>query len=150
MPQSLSNVLVHLVFSTKDRRPHLPEHVRSELHAYLVGILRNNNCHPLQVGGFDDHVHLLLNLSRTLTIAQLVEHLKTGSSKWLKTKGPDFAGFAWQGGYGAFSVGPTEVERIVRYVQRQEEHHRKVTFQEEFRKLCQEHGVTLDERYVWD
>ncbi|MBL1149960.1 MAG: IS200/IS605 family transposase [Armatimonadetes bacterium] len=150
MPQSLSNVLVHLVFSTKDRRPNLPEHVRSELHAYLVGILRNNNCHPLQVGGFDDHVHLLLNLSRTLTIAQLVEHLKTGSSKWLKTKGPDFAGFAWQGGYGAFSVGPTEVERIVRYVQRQEEHHRKVTFQEEFRKLCQEHGVTLDERYVWD
>lgn len=150
MSQSLANVLIHVVFSTKNRAPVLDADVRKELHLYLVGILRNNGCHSLQVGGVEDHVHLLLALSRTLTIAQLVEHLKTGSSKWLKTKGEALRTFSWQGGYGAFSVSASHADDVVRYIQNQEEHHRKVSFQEELRRLCEENGVEIDERYVWD
>jgi putative transposase len=148
MPQSLSNLLVHLVFSTKGRAPVLTTEIRRELHPYLAAVARNNGCPSLQVGGVDDHVHLLLALSRTLTIAQLVEHLKTGSSKWLKTKGLD--GFAWQGGYGAFSVSANDSAAVVAYIAGQEEHHRRYSFQEEFRSLMAEAGIEFDERYVWD
>ncbi len=150
MPQSLSNILVHVVFSTKHRAPLLGTEVRQELHPYLAGIARHNGCNPLQVGGTEDHVHLLITLSRTLTVAQLVEHLKTGSSKWLKTKGSNLSGFSWQGGYGAFSVGVTQTVEVVRYIQNQEEHHRKFTFQDEFRKLMGDVGLQIDERFVWD
>lgn len=150
MPQSLSNVLIHVVFSTKHRAPLLGAEIRQELHPYLVGIVRNNGCHSLQVGGVEDHVHLLVALSRTISIAQLVEHLKTGSSKWLKTKGPALSDFSWQSGYGVFSVGASQADTVVRYIQHQEEHHHKTTFQEEFRKIVEEAGIELDERYVWD
>lgn len=150
MPQSLSNVLIHIAFSTKHRAPLIDPETRKELHPYLAGVVRNNGCHSLQVGGVEDHVHLLLALSRTVTIAQLVEHLKTGSSKWIKTKGPHLSGFSWQGGYGAFSVSAGEAERVIHYIQNQEEHHREITFQDEFRRLMEEAAIEIDERYVWD
>ena len=150
VPQSLSNVLVHLVFSTKNRSPWLTPEVRDELFPYLAGILRNSDCPVLQIGGVEDHVHLLFNLSRTLTMAQAVEKLKVASSKWLKVRWPAMSEFSWQGGYGAFSVGQGDVERVVLYIQSQAEHHRKRSFQDEFRQLCQEQEVALDERYVWD
>ena len=105
MPQSLSRILVHLVFSTKDRGPMLTPAIRRELHPYLAVVLRENDCPALEVGGVEDHVHLFFGLSRTVAVAKVVEAVKTSSSKWIKTKGLEFAGFHWQGGYGAFSAG---------------------------------------------
>ena len=150
MPQSLSRVLVHLIFSTKNRVPILTPAIRDELHPYLAATLTNNHSTSLRVGGVEDHVHLFFGLSRTHSIAQVVELVKTASSKWIKTKGPNYRGFHWQNGYGAFSVSESKAHEVKRYIQRQEEHHRKLTYQDEFRALCDEHGLAIDERYVWD
>jgi REP element-mobilizing transposase RayT len=150
MPQSLSNVLIHLVFSTKDRTPSLTPEIGAELHPYLVGALANLGCPSIQTGGTADRVHTLFRLSRTIALAKVVQEVKTTSSKWVKDKWPHRAGFAWQAGYGAFSIGQREAPTIVRYIQNQEEHHRTVSFQEEFRALLAESGVEFDERYVWD
>ena len=148
MPQSLSNILLHLVFSTKNRTPWLSPEIRNELYPYLGAVLRNNGCTPLQIGGVEDHVHILFVLPRTTTVAQVVEKAKTSSSKWAKGKG--VPAFAWQSGYGAFSVGPSEKETIIKYIQGQEEHHRRQDFQDELRGMLEEAGVMFDERYVWD
>jgi len=150
MPQSLSRILVHLVFSTKNREPLLTPEIRNELHPYLAGTLDNLDCPSLQVGGLDDHVHLFLGLSRTRTTAHLVETLKTTSSNWLKTKAAALAGFHWQSGYGVFSVSQSDADAVVAYIQNQANHHRKMTFQDEYRRLLERHHVTFDERYVWD
>lgn len=150
MPQSLAHVLVHLVFSTKDRESFLTPPIRPSLHAYLAEVARNSGCECHRVGGVSDHVHVAIDLARTLTIAQAVETLKTSSSKWLKTRSPHLAGFAWQRGYGAFSVGPADCAALCAYIDNQEEHHRTRTFQEEYRAFLGKYGVTFDERYVWD
>ena len=150
MPQSLANVIVHLVFSTKDRCACLGPSLRPALHAYLATVARNAGCDCPRVGGVADHVHLAVRLSRTVTIAALVEELKTTSSKWLKAQAPELAGFAWQRGYGAFSVGPTDLDALLAYIDNQEEHHRTKTFQDEYRIFLAKHGVEFDERYVWD
>lgn len=148
MPQSLANVVVHVVFSTKHRDPILTPPLRKELHPYLAGTLKNLLCQPLQVCGVEDHVHLLFALARTMALAEVVEKLKTGSSKWLKGKGAK--NFAWQAGYGAFSVGVHEVGRIAAYIRGQEAHHAKATFQEEYRAMLRMAGIEFDERYLWD
>jgi len=148
--QSPANVLVHLIFSTKHRHPWIRPEVRSELHRYVAGICRKQGCPALDVGGTEDHVHILFSLSRTVTISKLDEEVKTGSSKWIKSKGQEYADFAWQGGYGAFSIGQSGVEAARRYIGRQEEHHRKVSFQDEFRAFLRKYGVAYDEGYVWD
>jgi putative transposase len=150
MPQSFSRVLTHLVFSTKDREPVILAGIRAELHSYLVGILTHIDCPPLQVGGVEDHVHLFFGLSRNHSIAQVVEKLKTSSSKWIKTKDEKFARFHWQAGYGAFSVSQSDAGRVIEYIKNQEEHHRKMTFQDEYRKLLEKYRQSYDERYVWD
>jgi REP element-mobilizing transposase RayT len=150
MPQSLSYLLVHIVFSTKDRAPILDASVRPALHAYLAVVARNAGCECYRVGGVADHVHFAVRISRTITIAQLIEELKTSSSKWLKTQTPDLAHFAWQSGYGAFSVGPADLETLRQYIDTQEEHHRTRTFQEEYRAFLKRYDVEFDERYVWD
>ncbi len=150
MPQSLATVVLHLIFSTKDRSACLDSTVRPPLHAYLATVARNAGCICHRVGGVADHVHLAVRFSRTLTIAALVEDLKTSSSKWLKTQSPDLQGFAWQRGYGVFSVGPTDLEALVTYIDNQEAHHRTRTFQEEYRAFLSKYGVAFDERYVWD
>jgi len=151
VPQSLSNVLIHLVFSTRLRRPYLrsPE-LRGVMTGYMVGILRNIKCPSLIIGAVEDHVHVLCNLHRTVTIAQLVEELKTSSSARIKEEGPSLRDFHWQNGYGAFSVSQSNAEQVKTYVAGQEEHHRKRSFQEEFRLMLQRHGIEFDERYVWD
>jgi len=138
------------VFSTKNRVPLLIPDIRAELHPYLAVVLTNDDCPALQVGGVEDHVHLLFGLSRTRTIAQVVENVKTSSSKWLKTKGLALADFHWQSGYGAFSVSESKADEVVEYIRRQEEHHKTRTFQEEFLLFLERHGITWDERYVWD
>ena len=150
MPQSLSNVVLHLIFSTKDRHPWLGPDVRPALHAYLATVARNSGCLCDRVGGVSDHVHLAIRLSRTITIAALVEGLKTSSSKWLKTQSPDLGSFAWQRGYGVFSLNPGDLDALLIYIDGQEEHHRTHTFQEEYRAFLTEFGVAYDERYVWD
>jgi putative transposase len=150
MPQSLANVILHLVFSTKERFACLGPSIRPALHAYLATVARNVGCECPRVGGVADHVHLAVCLSRTITIAALVEELKTSSSKWLKTQLPGLGGFAWQRGYGAFSVGPDDVDALLAYIDNQEEHHRTKTFQDEYRTFLKKHGVAYDERYVWD
>lgn len=119
MPQSLAQVILHLIFSTKDRHPWLGPDVRPALHAYLATVARTSGC-ECHRGGVADHVHLALRFSRTLTIAALVEDLKTSSSKWLKTQSPDLGSFAWQRGYGVFSVGPSDLKALMTYIDHQE------------------------------
>ncbi len=150
MPQSLSFLLIHIVFSTKDRAPVLGPDICPALHAYLATVARNAGCECYRAGGVADHVHLAIRLSRTVTMAKLVEELKTSSSKWLKTQSPALAGFSWQRGYGAFSVGPPDLEALRHYIDNQEEHHRTRTFQEEYRAFLAKYGIESDERYVWD
>ncbi|MGD0816380.1 MAG: transposase [Verrucomicrobiota bacterium] len=151
MSQSLAKILVHTVFSTKERRPFLRDKIlRDELHCYLGGILTNLDCQPMIAGGVDDHVHLLCALSRTCEAAAMVKEVKRGSSLWIKTKGPDLQDFAWQNGYGIFSIGFSQIAPVRSYIAGQEEHHRKVSFQDEFRLLLKRYEIEFDERYVWD
>jgi putative transposase len=132
MSQSLSFILVHVIFSTKDRMPALNEDIRSSLHAYLATVVRNADCECYRVGGVADHVHVALRLPRTLTIAKLVQETKASSSQWLKRQSSTLANFSWQRGYGAFSVGPADLDSLRQYIDAQEEHHRRHTFQEEY------------------
>jgi REP element-mobilizing transposase RayT len=151
MPQSLAKIIVHAVFSTKDRRPFLRDKaLREELHRYLGGILTNLDCQPLIIGGVEDHVHILSILARTCEAAAMVKEVKRNSLLWLKTKSPDLHDFAWQNGYGIFSIGFSQAETVRNYIARQEEHHRKVSFQDEFLEFLKRYDVGYDERYVWD
>lgn len=150
MSQSLSRLIVHIVFSTKFRTPILHESIRGELYQYLAGALRNLKSNAIRIGGTADHVHVLCLLSKNLALAKLVEELKTGSSKWLKTKGTEFHSFHWQNGYGGFSVSESALVAVRRYIERQEEHHRKMTFQDEYRRLLEKYRVPCDERFMWD
>ena len=149
MPQSLARVIVHLVFSTKHREPIIDAAIEADLHAYLGGVAKRLGSIPLAVGGIEDHVHLACTLPRTATIAELVQELKQASSKWTKTRGGSYASFAWQSGYGAFSVGESQLPDLVRYVAHQREHHRQEPFEDEYRAILRYH-VEYDERYVWD
>jgi REP element-mobilizing transposase RayT len=150
MPQSLAFVLVHVVFSTRDRAPLLALSVRPALYAYLATVARNAKCECYRLGGVADHVHVAIRLSRTATVAEVVELLKSSSSKWLKIQSPNLSKFAWQRGYGAFSVGPADLKSLIRYIDSQETRHRKQKFQDEFRAFLKKYGMDFDERYLWD
>ncbi len=151
MPQSLAKILVHTVFSTKDRRPFLRDRsLREELHRYLGGILTRLDCQPIIIGGIDDHVHLLCALARTCEPASMVKEVKRGSTLWLKARNQDLRDFAWQQGYCIFSIGFSQIKSVRDYIAGQEEHHRKVSFQDEFRRLLRRYEIEFDERYVWD
>jgi REP element-mobilizing transposase RayT len=151
MPQSLVQVYVHIVFSTKNREPFLNDRAfRERTHAYLHGICENQGSPSLKIGGVADHVHLLCRLSKTLDVSTLIRELKRNSSKWIKDENPRLANCYWQQGYGAFSVSPSHVEGLIEYIVNQEKHHRRESFQDEFRRLCKKYGVAIDERYVWD
>lgn len=150
MPQSLAQILVHLVFSTKNREALLADDIRDELHAYIGGIVENQKGTLLKAGSVADHIHLLIAMPRTCAPADLVQEIKTGSSKWLKTKGSQYANFHWQGGYGIFSISPSHRPALENYIRNQAAHHRQVIFQEEYRHLLQKYAIQYDERYVWD
>jgi putative transposase len=150
MPQSLSSVLVHLIFATKGREPFITPAVARELHAYLAAVFRECGSPALALNGTTNHIHALCVLSRKITVADLVEEAKKGSSKWIKTKGPEFRTFQWQAGYGAFSIGRSNVVALKRYIEGQKEHHRRKTFEEEYRTFLHKYGVGYDEKYVWD
>jgi putative transposase len=150
MPQSLSSILIHLIFSTKNRETFLTPEIETELHPYMATIFRGLKSPSLAIDGANDHVHILFSLGRVITIADLVEEVKTETSKWIKTKGAEFSNFHWQRGYGAFSIGQSNVAALKRYIRNQKQHHRRATFQEEYRKFLKSYGINYDERYVWD
>ena len=151
MPQSLVQVYVHIVFSTKERRPLLQDKgLRDRAHAYLAKICHNQGSPSIKVGGVEDHVHILCRLAKAKSISYLLQELKRESSKFVKELDRALRGFYWQSGYGAFSVSPSEVADVTAYITKQEEHHQHESFKDEFRRICKQHGVEVDERYVWD
>ena len=150
MAQSLSQILVHLVFSTKNRDALLADDIRDELHAYIGGIVENHKGTLLKAGSVADHIHLLIAHPRTCAPSDLVREIKTGSSKWLKTRAARYNTFHWQSGYGIFSISPTHRPALEQYIAKQAEHHRNTMFQEEYRSLLNKYGIQFDERYVWD
>jgi len=150
MPQSLSKIYVHITFSTKNRRPFIGDNIKHEVWAYIGGICKNLACNPVRVGGHDDHVHICCLLSKKITSVKLLEEIKKESSRWIKTKGGQYAKFYWQDGYGIFSVNPFDVERVSEYIANQAEHHKKCTFQDELLAFLKKYRVEYDERYLWN
>jgi len=152
MPQSLAKVIVHIVYSTKNREPWLRDPgLCTELYAYNATILKNDVDSPaILINGVGDHIHILCHLSRKFPIKDVIKASKTETSKWIKKKDPRLKQFQWQSGYGIFSVSESNVGQVKRYIANQEEHHKKMTFQDEFREICRRHGIEIDERYVWE
>jgi len=140
----------HCVFSTKDRRPFINAQLRERLWPFLGGIAREHKMKAISIGGVQDHIHLLLSLPATMPIAKAMQLIKGGSSKWLHENFPDQRLFAWQVKYGAFSVSVSQVDKLVEYIENQEPHHRKMTFQQEFIALLMKHNIEYDERYLWE
>ena len=147
MAQSFSKIYLHLVFSTKDRRKIIPKDRKEDLHAYLAGILNNLNSHALEINSMPDHVHILFNLSKTLSASKLVEQLKSSSSHWIKEQGILWDG--WQNAYGIFSVSESQLEVVQNYIQNQEAHHQTLSYEDELRKLLRKHRVEFDEVNLW-
>ena len=151
MPQSLSQIYLHIVFSTKNRLPFIDESIRSELYAYMAAILHDECDSPARIiGGMDDHAHILLRLSRVQTVAHIVEIVKKRSSKWIKAKGDKYRDFQWQAGYGVFSVSVSSVDNVAAYISNQKKHHEGMSFEDEYRQFLQTQGIEYDESYVWD
>ena len=151
MAQSLAQIYLHVVFSTKHRKRYLQDGpLRSNTHSYLAGICKNLQCPAIIVGGTEDHAHILCRQSKNLSVADLVQNLKRDSSKYVKEQPTGSSAFHWQKGYAAFSVSPSHVEPLIGYIREQEEHHRRESFQDEFRRLLKKYGIEFDERYVWD
>ena len=150
MPQSLAKIYLHLVFATKGHRPIIDPSHRDELAAYAVGTMKGLNCPSIRIRAVADHLHCLFLLGRTTEVADVVEALKGSTSRWLKTKGPDYAQFHWQVGYGVFSVSASLVEATCAYIDNQEAHHRQCTFKDEFLTFLKKYDMEYDERYVWD
>ena len=150
MAQSLSKVLIHLVFSTKRCLPLLPKTPYADLHAYAQGIFKTQKCHLIAINNVADHVHILFELHRSEALSNVVMHVKKGTSRWLKEQSPEFEHFDWQEGYGAFSIGRSQREEAVGYIGEQQQRHARLSFQDEFRKFLESYGIEYDERYVWE
>jgi REP element-mobilizing transposase RayT len=150
MGQSLVKNYIHIVFSTKYRQPFIQQPTEAELHSYMGGICNKLDCQVIKIGGYTDHIHILCLLSRKIALMSLLEVVKSNSSKWIKTLGDGYENFYWQDGYGAFSVKPSEVDRVIAYIANQHKHHAKKTFQDEYRAYLEKYKVEYDERFVWD
>jgi REP element-mobilizing transposase RayT len=150
MSQSLSKILLHIVFSTKDRVPLIQPNIEQELYAYLAKIIEVNQSHAFLIGGMPDHIHIACSLGRTISVAKLLEEMKRSSSRWIKTKGNAFRHFSWQAGYGAFSLGISQLPVLLKYIERQKEHHRFKTFQEEYVEFLEKYGIEYDPQYIWE
>ncbi len=151
MAQSLAQIHIHIIFSTKNRHPFLiDENIRGEMHAYLAAVMKEYDCPARIIGGCADHVHILCRFSRTNTVAKIIAEIKRSSSKWIKTKGQEFARFQWQNGYGAFSVSFSGISATHGYIMNQAKHHEKLSFQDEFRLFLRKNGLSFKEEYVWD
>lgn len=150
MAQSLSQIYLHIIFSTANRAPFLHETICKDLYAYMAQILNNNNCHAYLINGTENHVHIACNLSRTITVSQILEEVKRSSSKWIKGKGREFKSFSWQKGYGAFSFGRSQLDDVLKYIEHQERIHEKKNFKDEYLEFLNKYEVEYDEKYLWD
>jgi REP element-mobilizing transposase RayT len=150
MPQSLARLHIHVVFSTKQRMPLIHDAVRDALHRYMAVVLKDLGCTPTLINSVEDHIHVLFELGRTVAVSAAVEAVKKSSSRWIKMQGAEYAKFAWQAGYGAFAVSESNVIAVRDYVADQRQHHRKRSFEDEYRAFLKRHGIEFDERYVWD
>jgi len=150
MPQSLHSNFAHIVFSTKNREPMIAGDVAGRIHSYLAGIVQDQGAVSISINGMPDHVHLLIKSSKTVTDVNFMKELKGGSSSWINSNSIIPEHFKWQAGYGWFSVSPKDTDQVVSYIQNQAEHHKKVTFQEEYRKFLESYKINYDEQYVWD
>jgi putative transposase len=149
MAHTYARLYIHAVWSTKDRRSLITPSLQAKLYPYIGGIARKQNFTTVAVGGVEDHIHILLALPSSLAVAKAIQLLKGNSAKWVNETVAVPGGFAWQEGYGAFTIGVSQVERTVAYIEGQAEHHRKQTFQEEFVQFLQTHGIEYDPRYIW-
>ncbi len=150
MSQSLSDIILHIVFSTKERQPWIQRDVEEELYRFINGVCRNLDCSVIKINGVEDHIHILLQLGRTTSTSKLISEVKSSSSRWIKTKGNQYSKFAWQGGYGAFSVSRPTIEGAIKYLSSQKEHHKTVTYKEELLVMLQRAQISYDEKYLWD
>lgn len=150
MAQTLVKLYIHIIFSTKHRANSILPEIEKELFAYIGGISNNNKSKLLAANGTKNHIHLLISMSKNIGLSELVGYIKRDSSKWIKTKGISYRNFGWQDGYGAFSVGYTQIEEVKKYIANQKEHHAKIGFEDEFRYFLNKYNVEYDERYVWD
>jgi REP element-mobilizing transposase RayT len=149
MAQTLVCLRVHVVFSTKDRLPMITPEVEPELYAYMAGTAKNLDSRCLTIGGTNNHVHLLISQSKNIALSHLMEEIKKSSSKWIKTKGTALRAFAWQDGYGAFTIGQSQVEALQRYIAGQKQRHKRQTFEQELVTFLKKYQVEYDERYIW-
>ncbi|CAN5234956.1 IS200/IS605 family transposase [soil metagenome] len=150
MAQTLVKNYLHIIFSTKNRQPLIDASIEKELHYYLAGLCTELECYPIKIDGYDDHVHIVCSLSKKIALMTFMEKIKSHSSKWIKTKSESYENFYWQGGYGAFSVREADLPRLIAYLNNQHEHHKKVTFKEEYISFLKDYRVDYDERYLWD
>ena len=150
MSQSLSNNIIHIVFSTKNRQKFLHEKIRYELYSYIAGVIKNKNCLCHKIGGIDDHIHISCSLAKTISVSDLIKEIKMSSSLWLKNKDESLAKFYWQSGYGVFSLSPSHLPILCEYIANQENHHRKIDFKGEFLGLLNKYAINYDENYLWN
>lgn len=150
MANTYSAIYFHVVFSTKNRERWISPEIEQRLWPFIGGIARENHATAIQIGGVDDHVHILLKTSPVVSLSKLMQSLKSGSSAWIHSNFPDLRHFKWQDGYGAFSVSKSSVDDVVHYIQNQRDHHRTRTFQEEYLAFLERHGISFDPNYLWD
>jgi REP element-mobilizing transposase RayT len=148
MSQSFTQVYVHIVFHTKNNVDHIYPEIEDELYAYIGGILRNCKSNVIQIGGTTDHLHILCILHKTFSLSDLAEEIKKSSSKWIKTKGDAYKNFYWQDGYGGFSVSASQINVVKRYIINQKEHHKKVSYLDEYKHLLDEYGIPYEDRFL--
>jgi putative transposase len=149
MAQSLSKLFVHIIFHIKNPEAYIRNEDKNDLFAYIGSIIKDNESIPILINGVEDHVHILCVMSKNIALAKFTEEIKRHSSRWIKTKGDYYKQFAWQGGYGGFSVSPSLQNKTKRYIENQEEHHRKMTFKEEYLLFMKEYGIDYNENYLW-
>ena len=150
MAQSLSKILLHAVFSTKNRTKLILSEFENELHAYIASICRAHKSNAYKVGGTENHIHIACSLPRTITVAKLLEEIKKSSSKWIKDKSPRCSLFSWQAGYSVFSLGQSQLNNLIKYIEKQKEHHKSTTYKEELIEILKKYEIEYDERYLWD
>ncbi len=149
MAQSLSKLFIHIIFHIKQNSATIDDKDKAELYAYIAAIIKDNQSIPIMINGTQDHIHILCVMSKNIALSKLVEEIKRNSSRWIKTKGNNYTNFVWQGGYGGFSVSPSLHDKTKSYIEKQQQHHKRMTFQEEYLLFLKEYGIEYDERYIW-
>lgn len=150
MPQSFSNTLIHIVFSTKNRVNFIDDGIEKHLFGYLGRTCNKLNCNTIIVGGYRNHIHILCSLYRPMSQSVLVKNIKANSSKWMKTQGAKYLDFYWQDGFAVFSVSQSNSNKLIKYIQNQRQHHERKSFDNEYRELLSMHNIEFDEKYLWD